>query len=203
MHPLQHLARQADAEGVADLDDFELDHLSLPEVMTPASTSQTPTARRSRWRMAPARGGIGHQLDHGRALRRADARARKPVDLTQLDPVTFDPATMDDKPGIRGLRVAVGRIVGTPATGHATADVHELYPSQLLVERAPEPDDLTYIGTEGAPSALSRSECRCMDGALLAPHPRGLQVGAQRNEAGANGRPSNLPAWRHRPGGQP
>ena len=48
--------------------------------------------------------------------------------MRTLHRISFDPQIMGGKPCIRGLRVTVGMIVGLLATGHAKAEILELYP---------------------------------------------------------------------------
>ena len=42
--------------------------------------------------------------------------------------MTFDPARMGGRPGIRGMRVTVGTVVGLVATGHSKKEIVDLYP---------------------------------------------------------------------------
>lgn len=46
----------------------------------------------------------------------------------ELDRITVDPLVVGGKPCIRGLRVAVGMIVGMLAEGHSTEEILRLYP---------------------------------------------------------------------------
>ena len=48
--------------------------------------------------------------------------------MKQLTRITFDPAVMGGKPCIRGLRVAVGTVVGLVASGHSATDILKAYP---------------------------------------------------------------------------
>jgi len=43
--------------------------------------------------------------------------------MKQLDRITMDPAVMGGKPGIRGMRVTVGTLVGLMASGKAIEEV--------------------------------------------------------------------------------
>lgn len=62
-----------------------------------------------------------------------------------LDRVTSDPTVMGGKPCIRGMRIAVGMIVGMVASGQDTDEILRLYPYL-------EPDDIRQ--------ALSYAACR-------------------------------------------
>lgn len=48
--------------------------------------------------------------------------------MNALDRITLDPAVMDGKPCIRGLRVTVGTIVGLVAAGRSRDEILQLYP---------------------------------------------------------------------------
>jgi len=48
--------------------------------------------------------------------------------MKKLERITFDPAVMDGRPCIRGLRVTVGTLVGLLATGKSRDDILRLYP---------------------------------------------------------------------------
>jgi uncharacterized protein (DUF433 family) len=48
--------------------------------------------------------------------------------MTNLDRITFNPATMGGKPCIRGMRITVGTLVGLIAAGKSVSAVLELYP---------------------------------------------------------------------------
>lgn len=63
--------------------------------------------------------------------------------MTRLDRITLDPAVMDGKPCIRGLRVTVGTIVGLLAAGRTEQEVLKAYPYL-------EPEDLRQALTYAA-----------------------------------------------------
>ena len=65
--------------------------------------------------------------------------------MSQFDRITFDPQVMGGKPCLRGLRVAVGTIVGLIASG-AT-------PREIL-------DDYPYLEREDITAALSYAAWR-------------------------------------------
>ena len=48
--------------------------------------------------------------------------------MPKLERITIDPAVMDGKPCIRGLRVTVGTIVGLVAVGKTREEILGLYP---------------------------------------------------------------------------
>ena len=48
--------------------------------------------------------------------------------MIPLNRITFDPAIMEGKPCIRGMRVTVGMIVGLVASGHTKEEILDLYP---------------------------------------------------------------------------
>ena len=48
--------------------------------------------------------------------------------MPQLDRITRDPAVMEGKPCIRGMRVTVGTIVGLIAAGHTSEQILDAYP---------------------------------------------------------------------------
>jgi len=48
--------------------------------------------------------------------------------MKNLTRITFDPNVMGGKPCIRGLRVAVGTIVGLIAGGYSTDEILKAYP---------------------------------------------------------------------------
>lgn len=54
----------------------------------------------------------------------------------ELNRITFDPNKMGGKPCIRGMRIAVGTIVGLAASGRAFEEILEYYPYL-------EPEDIT------------------------------------------------------------
>jgi uncharacterized protein (DUF433 family) len=65
------------------------------------------------------------------------------IEMTRLDRITLDPAVMDGKPCIRGLRVTVGTIVGLLAAGRTEQEVLKAYPYL-------EPEDLRQALTYAA-----------------------------------------------------
>ena len=48
--------------------------------------------------------------------------------MDTLTRITHDPNVMGGKPCIRGLRFAVGAVVGLVASGHSQAEIVRLYP---------------------------------------------------------------------------
>ena len=48
--------------------------------------------------------------------------------MKQLTRITLNPKVMGGKPGIRGLRVTVGTVVGLLATGQTFDEILKLYP---------------------------------------------------------------------------
>ncbi len=48
--------------------------------------------------------------------------------MKDLDRITFDPEVMGGKPGLRGLRVTVGALVGLVAAGKSRVDILALDP---------------------------------------------------------------------------
>jgi len=48
--------------------------------------------------------------------------------MTNLDRITRNPEVMGGKPCLRGMRVAVGTIVGLVAAGHSNAAILGAYP---------------------------------------------------------------------------
>jgi uncharacterized protein (DUF433 family) len=67
-------------------------------------------------------GSVGAALD---TLLYCRSRCDMPPRLTRI---TRDPAVMGGKPGLRGLRVTVGTVVGLVVAGHSTVDILALYP---------------------------------------------------------------------------
>jgi len=55
--------------------------------------------------------------------------------MNQLSRITFDPAVMGGKACIRGLRVAVGTVIGLLAAGRSREEILRAYPYL-------EPDDI-------------------------------------------------------------
>jgi uncharacterized protein (DUF433 family) len=48
--------------------------------------------------------------------------------MKTIDRITFDPEVMGDKPSIRGLRIAVGTLVGLAAAGRTRDEILRLCP---------------------------------------------------------------------------
>jgi len=48
--------------------------------------------------------------------------------MNKLKRITIDPAIMEGKPCIRGMRVTVGTIIGLMAAGRSEEDILEAYP---------------------------------------------------------------------------
>ena len=69
--------------------------------------------------------------------------------MEKLSRITFDPAVMGGKACIRGLRVAVGTVVGLLATGRTHEEILKSYP---YLEREDIDQALAYARVEEIPS---------------------------------------------------
>ena len=74
--------------------------------------------------------------------------------MKQLTRITRDPEVMGGKPCIRGLRVAVGTVVGLLASGHSTADILKAY---LYLEEEDIREALAYSAGRVEEIAPTRS----------------------------------------------
>ena len=69
------------------------------------------------------------------------------MEWKRLDRITLDPAVMEGKPCIRGMRVTVGMIVGVVASGHDQGEILALYP---YLEPADIAQALSYAARRAA-----------------------------------------------------
>lgn len=93
--------------------------------------------------------------------------------------ITTNPAVMDGKPCIRGMRVTVGTVVGLVVAGYSTVEILELYP---YLEAEDLDEALAYAGVSSQTAS---------DGSLLEAAVRLVELG--RLSSGAAAKLAGLP----------